>query len=247
MISFYDSGIGGKTILSKVLEIQPNLDIQYFADLQFMPLGSKSKIEIINRLKVICNFLFKNSDLIVLACNTASVNCIWELQNNWLPLHFPKKQILGISKPIVEIFEQSNTDKMNKISILCTPATHQSGFYKYEIEKLGFKNVESIPCLDLAFAIENRNQQAIESSLYNISQENCDILLLACTHYPIVKKQIQNYFPKAKILDPSYFIANRLFWYLHKHPEYRQGISGQKIFYDSKDMCFIIDNSLNFH
>jgi glutamate racemase len=247
MIGFYDSGCGGLVILREFLKKCPDVEFQYFADLAYLPLGSKKTHEIQDRVKQVCEFLFKKGcDLIVLACNTASVSSIRHLQQVWLPENHPEKQILSITKPIFELMTRDFTDFKSKNGIiLCTPATHVTGFYQYEFQKLGFKKLESAPCPDLAKAIENSDKKVIQAEINKISTnlktdtlDSYRFIVLACTHYSLAKKDIQKIYTKATIIDPATEIAEKLKDYLTKHPKFRFRGSGSKLWQSSPDGDF---------
>jgi glutamate racemase len=226
MISYYDSGIGGLSIVKEVLRLVPDLDIQYFCDYKFLPLGNKTSEQILQRLKDVCTFLFENSDLVILVCNTASVNSIRHLQQVWLPEHFPKKQILGVSKPAVELLtEQYSSYKDSFNLITSTIATHRSGFYQKEFKLSGFGNVISIPSPTLCPEIENKDTESIIESINiikeSIGSQNPSLILLACTHYPFALKTFETIFPNSIIVDPSSFIASKNIDYISRHPEYK--------------------------
>ncbi|GAB4143341.1 MAG: glutamate racemase [Patescibacteria group bacterium] len=235
MIGFYDSGIGGITILQEVLKIKPELSYIYLADTQILPLGDKPLDFIQNRVKKACQYLFENGcSIVVLACNTASVTTIRHIQQVWLAGKTHQK-VLGVTKPLVEMLE----DKFSKYKncqgvILSTQATHNSGFYQYEFLKSGFINLNSIPCTGLADAIENNNEMLIhnilETQLKHFDATEIDYVVLACTHYKWAIPQIQQYFNKAEILEPSQFVAERLVDYIDRHSEIILGRSGESRF-----------------
>jgi glutamate racemase len=223
---------------------------KYYADFDILPLGDKSKVQILRQLKTVSTKLFKDSNLLVLACNTASVNTIRELQQNWLPKNFPSKQILSISKPITELLEtQYSRFKDKKLIILATKATVNSEFYQRELEKIGFENVVGIDCHGLCDLIEElaydlplqKHSQLLAQSLiqkifnniekpiqsHKITKYIQDLklstnstILLACPHYPIIKNLIQDVDQSCTIIDPSHFIATKLIEYQIKHKEY---------------------------
>jgi glutamate racemase len=248
MLTFYDSGIGGLTIYNEYQKLCSD-EFQYFADIDFLPLGDKAKAEILERIKNVATMIFANSNLLVLACNTASVNSIRDLQQNWLPLHFSSQQILSISKPITELLEsQSIGFKTQKLVILCTAATAKSGFYQSEFANIGYQNIETVECPGLCDLIEktigintNKSQfldpDTIKSILDRINKSSSSSLeielylkelnlptnsniLLACTHYPIIKHLIHRVYPDCDIIDPSEFIAKKLVEYVGRHSEF---------------------------
>lgn len=228
-LGLYDSGIGGKTVLNEIRKIFPNIEVHYLADTKNLPLGSKSRKEIIEAAKKGVEFLFnKGCVLVIIACNTASVNSIRFLQQKWLKKHFPDRNILGVSIPLLEhIKENYYHSNDSNIVILSTPSTHKNGFYLNKIKTLGFKNANSIPCRDLAKTIELGNKNEIKLKIqeiyknFNHSNDYYNIVL-ACTHYPLALKQFKKVFPKNTVfIDQSKATAEKLKLYLKKHKEYK--------------------------
>jgi glutamate racemase len=248
MLTFYDSGIGGLTILNEYTKLCKD-EYRYFADIDFLPLGDKTAAEILERIKNVASISFDNSNLLVLACNTASVNSIRALQQNWLPLRFPDKQILSISKPITELLDSKPIEfKAQNLVILCTSATAKSGFYQCEFANIGYRNIQTVECPGLCDLIEKMidtninqseflDQETIKSVLDKINKpidSNLKIelylkelnlptnsnILLACTHYLIIKNLIHKVYPDCDIVDPSEFIAKTLVDYIKRHNEY---------------------------
>ncbi len=246
MTTFYDSGIGGLTILREYLELKPNGMTQYYADFDILPLGDKPRPLILEQIKIVAKVVFTNSSLLILACNTASVSTIRELQQVWLPQHFLDRQILSISKPITELLELEYCGlKEQKLIILGTQATTNSGFYQKEFEHIGFKKIQVVACPGLCDMIEklicfknsnskfldqkeldeffkkinniNPRNNSLEIYLNQLKIPNNSLILLACTHYPIIKNIILKVYPTCKIIDPSYFIAKRIVDYETRH------------------------------
>jgi glutamate racemase len=232
MIGFYDSGLGGLTILKQVIARFPHIATMYFADTARCPLGEKTNEEILAYTKSGVSFLFdQGCELVILACNTATAITIRELQNNWLPKVYPDKKLLGIVRPVSEKMLQIHTDKTINIGILATPATVNSGFYDEEMKSVGYKHIFSIPCSGLADAIEGQDKKAINGTIDKVFTQNqekiqqLDVLILACTHYPIIRneinKKLHEYGAKESIrlLSQGNMIAERLVIYLQNHPE----------------------------
>jgi glutamate racemase len=228
MVGFYDSGVGGLTILQEVLKLQPNFSYIYYADTEAMPLGDKSVEFIRNKVKEACIQLFaQGCDVVVLACNTASVVTIRHIQQVWLKENYPKKQVLSITKPLLELSENELELYKNRPGILLsTNATHDAGFYQYELILNGFVNCKSLPMPGLADAIE-KSENALISNIIEqkiksqkLDPQKIEYIILACTHYKWALDEIQNIFPKAKIVEPSQIVASKLLDYLSRHPEF---------------------------
>ena len=228
MVGFYDSGVGGLTILQEVLKLQPNFSYIYLADTKALPLGDKTVEFIRNCVKEACIKLFNlGCDVVVLACNTASVTSIRYIQQVWLKENYPDKQVLSITSPLLELAEEELGPSINKLGLLfSTLATHNSGFYQYELIKKGFVNCKSVPLSGLADAIEKRDSDQVRKLILNqiniqkINQDLIEYIVLACTHYKWAIEEIQIIFSKAKIIEPSVVVAIKLLDYLNRHQEY---------------------------
>ena len=232
-LAIYDTGVGGLSIMQELLKYLPSINIIYFDDSGFFPMGNKSFIEIQERLKQVCQYLFNNYgvNLIVLGCNTATVTSIRELQLRWLATEFPSqgKNIIGISTPITEqIIEKYWHLRDEPGMIISTSATFRTGFYQAEFLKYGFRNFLAVPSTNLATGVQLRDplkiQQAIDETfepfLNNLS--NIRILILACTHYHWVESLIKSKFSlETKIINPGEVVARKLIEYIDRHPEYK--------------------------
>lgn len=229
MIGFYDTGLGGQRIADMFGQIS---DIPYicYQDRKALPLGDKTSDQIRNIVIAGVDKLFKQGcTLVVLACNTASVHTIRYIQSTWLPQHYPNKQVLGVTVPLREYLDEFSGLKAQKGLLLATQATIQTGFYQEYLAQFNY-NLDYLACPNLADSIEkdvysedNTYTQSVKI-LQNLSkqiQSKPDYIVLACTHYGYVSKQIQDIFLTPQVLDPSKYIANRLVDYLERHREYR--------------------------
>jgi glutamate racemase len=231
MIGFYDSGIGGQTILKEVKKRLPFLDTLYFGDVKNCPLGEKTDQHIYEIVKNGVQLLFEQGcNLVILACNTATAIAIRRLQNEWLPISYPDRKILGVIRPVSEELKELQIAKSDNICIMATPATINSGFYIDELNEYGFRNVSQIAVPGLALAIEQSNETEIKEVLKKVLKENqeivpqIDVLVLACTHYPIALQQIaskiiENGGKKSlQIISQDYLVAVKLQEYLNRYP-----------------------------
>jgi glutamate racemase len=202
MTGFFDSGVGGLAILKSFLEHDLNSEVVYLADNQNGMIGSKSSEYIVDSVKFAVEYLAsKSCDNIYLACNTASVTIINNIEfQTWLQTNFPLVNIRNIVDPTVDFFRTINTSK--KIAILATPTTISSSIYNESLNDLGFGYVYSLPSSDLAKAVEDLDYQKVKQIVHDLFLENyndiqdTDYLLLACTHYIWVKRTINEVFEK---------------------------------------------------
>jgi glutamate racemase len=229
MIGFYDSGVGGKRIADMFGKIS---DIPYicYQDRESLPLGDKTTEQIRDIVIAGIEKLFKQGcNLVILACNTASVNTIRYIQSTWLTQNYPDKQVLGVTVPLKEYLDEFSQLKSQKGLVLATQATIQTGFYREYLDQFNY-NLDYLACPNLADSIEkdvyNQDIKYTQSVkiLQNLSkqiQTKPDYIILACTHYGYVSKQIQDIFQTPQVLDPSQYTAKRLVEYLERHKEYR--------------------------
>lgn len=232
MLGFYDSGVGGLTVVDKFLRLRPNVQVEYLADAANCPLGNKSDADILEITRSGVEFLFsKGCDLVILACNTATSIAVRHLQQNWLPDKHSHslRNILGVIKPVTEELVKQRK-YAEPILVLATEATCRSEFYQQELKVTNFKHYDCVSFRDLAVAIEQQDDKLIERSLAEtldtINIQNYKSFVLACTHYPIVINQIEKFVQSKisnkqfQIIDQSVLVAHKLDEYLNNHSQY---------------------------
>jgi glutamate racemase len=225
MIGFYDSGVGGQRIADMFGKIS---DIPYicYQDRDSLPLGDKTTEQIRDIVIAGIEKLFQQGcNLVILACNTASVNTIRYIQSTWLPQNYPDKKVLGVTVPLREYLDIFPELKDKKGLLLATQATIQTGFYQEYLSEAGY-NLEYLACPNLANAIEqdiakqDNNYTDSNKVLKVLVQQiinRPDYIVLACTHYGYITSQIQNTLAVSQVLDPSQYIANRVLDYIERH------------------------------
>jgi len=226
-IGVFDSGFGGLTILKKIIKILPLYDYIYLGDNARAPYGDRSENVIYEFTRQGVDVLFKkNCKIVVLACNTASARALRRLQQEWLPITYPDRRILGIVIPVTEYIAQITHGE--KIGVIGTRATISSHVYTKELEKLGRKDLvlfqESCPLL--VPLIEEGWQNTIpaimilKKYLRPLKLKQIKALVLGCTHYPIILESIKRIMGKnVHIIDPGVIIARSLKDYLKRHEE----------------------------
>jgi glutamate racemase len=227
-IGVFDSGYGGLTVLKDIRARLPNYDYIYLGDNARAPYGNRS-FETVYRYTLQCVTWFFNQGcpLVVLACNTASAKALRTIQQHDLPVIAPGKRVLGVIRPTTEII--GSFTKTNQVGILATSGTVLSGSYPIEIEKF-FPAVqvfqEACPMwVPLVEANEYDKPGAdyfVEQHIRNIfsKSDRIDTLLLACTHYPLLKNKIRQFLPRGvTLLSQGQIVADSLADYLERHPE----------------------------
>lgn len=241
-IGVFDSGYGGLTVLKEFVDRLPQYDYLYLGDNARAPYGTRS-FDTVYRYTLQCVkwLLQQNCPLIILACNTASAKALRSIQQNDLQKLDPEARVLGVIRPTTEII--GHHTKTNSIGILATSGTVQSQSYLIEIEKFfpGVK-VQQEACPMWVPLVENNEHQNkgaayfIEKHISNIlnKDKQIDTLLLACTHYPLLKDQIKKHVPEnVKLISQGEIVAESLKDYLYRHPEIETKISKEKkrVFY----------------
>ncbi|WP_027399964.1 glutamate racemase [Anaerovorax odorimutans] len=205
-IGFFDSGLGGLTCIPYLMKALPNERIIYFGDTARTPYGSKAPSTITAFSLQIANFLVQNNvKMIVIACNTVSATCLDELRKM-----FPKIPVLGIITPAAKLVASTCTPN-NHIGIIGTKVTIKSEAYTTKILKFNPNlDINSIACPTFVPLIEEGIIQneimdlSIKYYLDNfISYNKIDTLVLGCTHYPLIRKNIQKLYPNIRIINPS--------------------------------------------
>jgi glutamate racemase len=227
-IGVFDSGYGGLTVLKEIVKALPQYDYLYLGDNARAPYGNRS-FETVYKYTLECVQWFFNQgcSLVILACNTASAKALRSIQQKDLPSIAPKKRVLGVIRPTTEVIGRYSST--NHVGILATTGTVASGSYPIEIEKFFPRvKVHQEACPMWVPLIENNEylqpgadyfvQQHLKS-LFNQS-DKIDTVLLACTHYPLLKDKIAQYLPDGvTLLSQGEIVAKGLGDYLQRHPE----------------------------
>ncbi len=225
-IGFFDSGLGGLIIMSAVTKTLPQYDYIFLGDTMNVPYGNRSQDFIYEITKRAVTHLFdQGCVLVILACNTAGVTALRPLQQNWLMNNYPDRRILGV---VVPTLETAIEKKHNKIGLLATSATVNSGVYEAELKKINPEiQLISQAAPLLVPLIENEGKKWIEPILEDylqpLIQAKIQSLILGCTHYPFLKKDIMHILKKndcdADLISQDECIPYKLADYLQRHPE----------------------------
>ena len=208
-IGVFDSGVGGLSILTAVKELLPNESFVYLADQKNNPYGGRSVSEIKKLSSKVIEFLIdKKVKLVIVACNTVSVNAIDYLRSKF---SIPIIAVVPVVKTI------SEKTKTGEVLVLSTPATAKSQYLKNLIKKFSNgKKVHVVGTSRLEHLAEKgiitgpKVKSAIKASLSIIKNSNIDSIALGCTHYPFLTKEIQKFVgPNVYIYDSGGAIARR--------------------------------------
>ncbi len=212
-IGIFDSGIGGLTLAHAITQVMPQENIIYFGDTAHLPYGDKSATSIQAYSLKICNFLMeKNCKLILIACNSASA-AAYDLVKTYVGT---KAIVINVIDPVIEYLDKNWQGKT--LGLIGTKQTVNSGIYASKAESLGKDiHIQSLatpllaPMIEEGFFNNNISEQIIKEYLANPVLANIEGLILGCTHYPLIKKQIDAYFQgKISVIDTSLIVASKI-------------------------------------
>lgn len=191
-IGVFDSGIGGLTVVKRLISIMPTENIVYFGDTARVPYGSKSNDTVIDYSVQDAQFLMKkNVKVIVVACNTASSVALPELRKRF---HVP---VIGMIEPGAAMALKET--KTGRIGVIGTNATVNNHAYANEIKRLDphvqvFEKACPlfVPLAEEGWINHEATRLVAEEYLKELKGHGVDTLVLGCTHYPILTEVIQS-------------------------------------------------------
>lgn len=219
IIGVFDSGVGGLTTASKIHEMTPNAKIIYYNDHQHCPYGERSKSELLAITSEIVRKLQKQGvSIIVIACNTATTQCIGDLRGLFPDLHF-----IG-TEPAIKVACDAGC---GNILLMATPGTVKSTRINKLVNRQSASHtITLLPCPDLAKLIEDATIVEDGKPKFQISQDiklkiaellknvgdikQFDAVVLGCTHYVYIKDYLEQLFPHAQIFDGNLGVAQRV-------------------------------------
>ena len=209
-IGIFDSGIGGLTVANAISKALPKEQLIYFGDTAHLPYGEKSPEAIkFYSLKIGKFLLDSGCKLIVIACNTASSHAYHEL------VHFLGNQIpiINVIDPVVEFIVRAR--KFKSIGVIGTKSTIKSDIYSKKITaENSVIKVSSlatpllVPMIEEGYFNNNISKAVINSYLSSPKLKKIDSLILACTHFPLIKSEIDQYYNgKVEIINTAEIVA----------------------------------------
>ena len=247
-IGFFDSGLGGLTCIPYLMRELPEEKIIYFGDTARTPYGSKATRTIRNFSMEIADFLVEsNVKMIVIACNTVSATCVDDLQER-----FPDIPIIGIIEPTARYVATYRGVK-EKVGVIGTKVTIASHAYKSKIQKYNNRiQIAESPCPAFVPLIE---EGIIDNEIMDLTiryymdsfvrDNQLDAVVLGCTHYPLIKKNIERLYPGLDIINPSDIVAGRIREVLDDRDGFASGSDFTNVFYASdlsENFVNMIDN-----
>jgi glutamate racemase len=209
-IGIFDSGIGGLTVARAVAQRLPHERLVYFGDTAHLPYGEKSTAAIQAYSIKICDVLLRqHCKLILIACNSASA-AAYELVREYVG---SKAQVVGMIDPVVQHVGQHYAGR--PVGLIGTKQTVGSNIYRKKIDQLdlgvdlhALATPLLVPMIEEGFFNGRVSEEIIRAYLDHPTLHGIDALLLACTHFPLIKPQMEaHYQGSVAVLDPSDVVA----------------------------------------
>lgn len=209
-IGIFDSGIGGLTVARAVKSLLPNEQIIYFGDTAHLPYGDKSTASIQAYSIKIADVLLKSEcKLILIACNSASA-AAYELVSAYVA---SKAKVFNVIDPVVDYLRENHANK--RVGLIGTKQTVGSGVYRKKVDALN-ENISFValatpllaPMIEEGFHRNEVSEGIIKSYLTHGELTELDALVLGCTHYPLIKKQVERFYEgHVEVIDSSEMVA----------------------------------------
>jgi glutamate racemase len=196
-IGVFDSGVGGLTVLGAMIDRIPNADYLYFGDTARLPYGSKSAATVAHYAIAAVSYLQdRGAELLVIACNTATALALSEI-----------KAAAGV--PVIGVVEPGSeaaaaASRKRRAVVIGTDATVSSHAYRRALEALGVAVHEQacplfVPLVEEGWVEHPVTEQVAKiylSEAFSGDARDADVLVLGCTHYPLIKPLLRRVAPE---------------------------------------------------
>ena len=188
-IGIFDSGVGGLTVLKELIKQNKYHEYIYIGDTKNLPYGSKSIDDLKKYSDNIINYFIKiRCNLVIIACGTISSNLSDYLKNKY------KIKIIDIITPTINYIIENN---YKNVGLIGTTMTIKSNTLSSNLTQKGIRIIQKETPLLVNIIEENKQHKQesikiLKEYLKSFQKENLDLLILGCTHYPIIKKQISS-------------------------------------------------------
>lgn len=228
-IGVFDSGIGGVTVLREIIKILPKENYRYYSDSKNNPYGDKTDEEVQQLCdNIVQHFIQENCKAIVIACNTASSKAV-----NVLRKKYPQLPFVAIEPAYKMVYDYAY-DKPTLV--MATKGTIHSEKFNLLLKKYDNHKTYLLPCIGLADRIEQGNKEEISKYLrehIGSYQGKVENVVLGCTHYPLVQKEIQEILGQVQFFNGAPNLAKHLKDILQERNLLKQG-EGSIEFEDSQ-------------
>lgn len=217
MIGIFDSGVGGVTVADAIYRVLPDEDVVYLGDNARFPYGNKSQATVTRFTRQCLGYLLKYFPikLMVIACNTASAVALPQLGDIGVP-------VLGVIEPGAKA--AAGASRKRRVGVIGTRTTIGSGVYPQAIKSIapdittfGVACPLFVPLAEEGWSDTDVAKLSAERYLMGLRDADVDVVLLGCTHYPILKRTIQTVVGGSiKLVDSAEETAAAARWMLHQ-------------------------------
>ena len=239
-IGVFDSGLGGLTVVRELRRVLPHEHIVYFGDLARLPYGAKSQRQIIEFSHNNVRFLRRQKvKAIIVACNSSASSAATVLRSTY-------------AEPVIDVISAAAQDavvltRARRIGIVGTTATIESGVYQRYIKRLlPAAHVFAVPCplfvplVEEGWLADPVTYDIAEKYLAVLKRRNVDVVILGCTHYPLLKRVIAEVLgPSISLIESAPGTVRELIGILEREDALRQKGKGSL-------SVFVSDKSRNF-
>jgi glutamate racemase len=222
-IGVFDSGFGGLTVLRELRKVLPAANYLYFGDTAHLPYGAKSVRTVAKYAIAAAHFLEQHGiEMLVVACNTATALALDEIT---AAVHVP---VVGVIEPGAQ--RAAAISKTKKAVVIATDATVASHAYRRALTSLGLEATEKacplfVPLVEEGWVEHPITEQVahiyidqvFQNAAQDVLQNGPDVLVLGCTHYPLLRPLIRRVVPESvEIVDSAESTAARVLELLRK-------------------------------
>jgi glutamate racemase len=235
-LGIFDSGIGGLTVANAIHQILPEETLVYFGDTAHLPYGDKSPDAIRKWSGIITEFLLDHhSKMIIIACNTIS-SVAYDHVKKIASKHVP---VVNVIDPVVDYICAQTS--LKHVGVIGTKATIRSNVYEEKIKsKKKTLTVNSLatpllaPMIEEGFFNNKISKTIIHDYLSRPKLKKIDSLVLACTHYPLIRSEVEQFYKgRVTIFDTAQIVAHHVQWLLDERNLLHTGKRSKHRFYVS--------------
>jgi glutamate racemase len=211
-IGVFDSGFGGLTVLRELRTVLPGAGYLYFGDTAHLPYGAKSVRTVVKYAVASAHFLEEHGiEMLVVACNTATALALDEIRDA------VKVPVVGVVQPGSQ--RAAQISKTKKVAVIATEATVASHAYQKALHGLGMEATEKacpffVPLVEEGWVEHPVTEQVAHiyvDELFHNHAQDADVLLLGCTHYPLIRPLLRRVVPaQVEIVDSAESTAVRV-------------------------------------
>lgn len=245
-IGVFDSGYGGLSILRALRKELSEYDYLYLGDNARAPYGVLEPDQVYENCQESVEYLFRHgAEIVVFACNTASAVALRKLQQEYLPIYYPNRRILGVLIPAAE---EVALQGYKRVGVMATATTVESRVFTAEIKKLSPETeIIEQPCPLLVPLIERHQtsgkeiEAVVREYLRPLEEAEVEAIILGCTHYELIADLIKGELTAdIAVISEGRIVSMKLREYFHRHPEIENRLTkgGQVELYTTDNAYF---------